>query len=720
LEACLNFGIQIADGLNHAHQRGIVHSDLKPANVLIADDGRPMILDFNLAVDHRDARDNPVGGTLPYMSPEQLASLSDKESSQRPATDIYSLGVMLFELLVAQKPFPFRPGAVDKALQYMIADRKAVPSLRSLSPELPVGLCRVVEKCLAFEPAARYQSAAQVRDDLYRQLTNQPLSEVSEPLAERIQKAYRRSPRFAWGVMTVVLGIALAGALAAYSIQSSRAERNATLATVRQFESDATWLSSALSVSQIDAEERVGDWKRAETWIAKFDERRMPSTDRYLSPEQRRGIDRKLSELQYAMGSVRTKQAKSAADSKSREDLLLEALVLNEQAGTRLSSVPNALLSQREDILAMLGRSDSDQIADGNDEDDSQQPKSAWQKRLIGMNLLDHGRAKAAIELFERSDGLQKNYADWAQLGNAYAMRRNPDQAVECFTACIALRPEIPFGYFQRGRAHMDAKQYARAARDFELFLKLRPNSYSALGQHAAALTQLGRLSEARDQINIALLQKSDNANLHLLAAEIHHQLGNKELAKQSLGEAASLAAPDDARDFLANGMALLRDGKFQRAHDAFRLAHDSQPTSIAAIKNIAYVLSDHLHRLDEAIVWIDRALKLDPESAELISTKAVLLARSGNAGESREAMNEALRLDNDVTTLLRAASVYAITKANAQDVTTSIEYTRRAMILDPAWASYIAEDPDLVGVRGDERFKEVIKAAMTLRERTH
>src|SRR5207249_109242 len=111
VEAVLWIGARLADGLAHAHDRGVIHRDLKPANILLTDDGQPMLLDFNLSDDAR-LQGSPaaagMGGTLPYMSPEQLRAFVDRTRSLDARTDLYALGVILYELLTRKHPFPVR------------------------------------------------------------------------------------------------------------------------------------------------------------------------------------------------------------------------------------------------------------------------------------------------------------------------------------------------------------------------------------------------------------------------------------------------------------------------------------------------------------------------------------------------------------------------------------------------------------------------------------
>ena len=118
VEAVLWIGAKLADGLSHAHERGILHRDLKPANVLLADDGRPMLLDFNLSADLKQSasvREMLVGGTLPYMAPEQIYAFQQRIHSGDTRSDMFSLGVILFELLAGRNPFSVRQGSVGDA-----------------------------------------------------------------------------------------------------------------------------------------------------------------------------------------------------------------------------------------------------------------------------------------------------------------------------------------------------------------------------------------------------------------------------------------------------------------------------------------------------------------------------------------------------------------------------------------------------------------------------
>jgi serine/threonine protein kinase/tetratricopeptide (TPR) repeat protein len=153
-----------ADALHSAHERGILHRDLKPGNVVLTDAGQPKILDFGIAAllgaDTKAVKLTQTGmimGSLPYMAPEQL---TDDPADAR--TDVYALGVLLFEMASGRRPFLKER---REALMFEIFSN-APPNLRSLRPELPAALDQLVDACLRKEPEHRPASAAQVAESL--------------------------------------------------------------------------------------------------------------------------------------------------------------------------------------------------------------------------------------------------------------------------------------------------------------------------------------------------------------------------------------------------------------------------------------------------------------------------------------------------------------------------------------------------------------------------
>ncbi|HHY34530.1 MAG TPA: serine/threonine protein kinase [Firmicutes bacterium] len=148
----LDIAAQVASGLHEAHARGIIHRDIKPQNILITETGLVKVTDFGIAraVGGVSTTGDLVVGSLPYMSPEQV---SNGEVSA--ATDIYSLGVVLFEMLVGRPPFQAE-STVGMAMRHLEGE---VPSIRQFRPDVPPAVEALVMKCLAKKPVDRFSSA---------------------------------------------------------------------------------------------------------------------------------------------------------------------------------------------------------------------------------------------------------------------------------------------------------------------------------------------------------------------------------------------------------------------------------------------------------------------------------------------------------------------------------------------------------------------------------
>ncbi len=197
----------LADAAQHAHDRGILHRDIKPDNVILArvqgpEGFIPRLTDFGLAKVLEQAGDETRSGarmgTPHYMSPEQAAG---RHRDVGPATDVYALGATLYEILIGRPPFR---GETEAQTLRLVLDSEPVPP-RSLRPGLPRDLETICLKCLRKEPSRRYGSAADLRDDLRRFLEGRPI--VGRPVSarERAWRSARRRPAVAALLATVVL-----------------------------------------------------------------------------------------------------------------------------------------------------------------------------------------------------------------------------------------------------------------------------------------------------------------------------------------------------------------------------------------------------------------------------------------------------------------------------------------------------------------------------------
>lgn len=178
----IDMALQICEGLKKAHQADIIHRDIKPTNIIIDSDSRPKILDFGLATIpgmEEPVRSGSAVGTVVYTSPEQTLG---KKPDHR--TDIWSLGVVLYEMITGRLPFR---GEYEQAVIYSILNEDQ-PSITGINPEAPPGLERVINRALAKDPGERYQNAEEIMADL-RELRKERETAVStaQPSAAKPQ-----------------------------------------------------------------------------------------------------------------------------------------------------------------------------------------------------------------------------------------------------------------------------------------------------------------------------------------------------------------------------------------------------------------------------------------------------------------------------------------------------------------------------------------------------
>jgi tetratricopeptide (TPR) repeat protein/predicted Ser/Thr protein kinase len=217
--------LAMSRALTHSHSMGCIHRDIKPQNIILANDGRPMLVDFGLAkVDTGGATATLSGtivGTPAFMSPEQ-ASGDIHQVDER--SDLYSIGAVLYTLLTRVPPFQ---GAVNEVL-VRIATTDPVNPHRQVSG-LPVDLVAICMKCLEKKPAARYPSAANLSDDLARHLSGQPVkANPIGPLA-RSARWIRRNPGVSAMMSTIVALLAIVAAVSLlFAISTDRALKQET------------------------------------------------------------------------------------------------------------------------------------------------------------------------------------------------------------------------------------------------------------------------------------------------------------------------------------------------------------------------------------------------------------------------------------------------------------------------------------------------------------
>jgi hypothetical protein len=254
----------LARTIQYAHSRGIVHRDLKPSNVLLTAEGTAKIADFGLAkflqATEAQTQEGDVLGTPRYMAPEQTSGALDRVG---PAADIYSLGVILYELLTGRAPLQ-APTPVETLL--LIRSQEPLPPSRLL-PRLPRDLETICLKCLQKDPRRRFASAQELADDLERFLAGKPVRARPIAMPEKALKWVRRNPLAA--LLLALLTVSLFGGLAGVTWKWLEANAEAQEARFQTYRARIAAAAAALSAhdvadaaGQLDAApEELHDWE---------------------------------------------------------------------------------------------------------------------------------------------------------------------------------------------------------------------------------------------------------------------------------------------------------------------------------------------------------------------------------------------------------------------------------------------------------------------------
>lgn len=718
IEAVLWIGERLADGLAHAHERGILHRDIKPANVLLTEDGQPMLLDFSISEDTK-RRNGPAaiaGGTLPYMAPEHLASMFDSAQTPDTRSDIYALGVVLFELLAGTLPFPTSALGTREGIAAMVADRGRPPCLRAANPAVSPAVAAIVGRCLAADPAQRYQTARELQEDLRRQRHHLPLRYAPEPsIRERTAKWARRHPRLTSVTsVALMLGVVLGVLTVALWLRGQQLARLEARESLRQFREDAATVQFLLYSRNVERGSLDDGMRRCRAALDRFAILGDPLW--HEAPAVRQLAVADQAALRDEAGEVLFLFARATAlDAQTRSERLREARRLNELAEASFGAdrAPRALFEQRADLAQLLG---NQREADECTARAQQVPvRTSRDIYLIAHQQAMHGNLRQALTLLEQvTQDDPRSFAAWFVRGNCHSDLLQDTAAVACFNVCITLRPEFHWSWFNRGLAHLRLRQFRQAASDFDRVLRLRPDLTDGYVSRALAREGMQAYTEAIADYTQALANPTASTRIYFLRAAARTKAGDPAGARADYDRGFA-AEPSDELGWIARGSAR-RERDPQGALVDYDQALKLNPRSFDALQNKAALLSDKFSDDAAALAVMEEAVALYPESVLARGGRGVLLARAGKRTAAIADAQACMLLDSSPATQYQAGCIYALTSKQHGD-----DHVQALPLLSAALRAgfgldFVDRDSDLDALRPRPEFQRMVAAARTLR----
>jgi len=621
VDEVVELGLQIAGALEAAHRKGIVHRDIKSANIMISQSGLAKVMDFGLAKVRgavQVTREGTTVGTAAYMSPEQARG---EDVDQR--SDIWSFGVVLYEMLTGRPPFA---SDYEQAVVYGILNEEAKPVNES-RPETPPELAAIIAKALAKDPRDRQQSMAELIAGL-RSLRGSTGSRPAVPAGTgRVSRKWLPVV----GVAAVAMVVVVAGLIALLSRENQ--EKVGKSIAVLPFENmnrdqESEYFSDGVTEDIITQLSKIG----ALRVISRTSSMKYKGSDKTI-----REIGSELSVATILEGSIRREGDRVRITSQlidAQTDEHLWAETYDRELEDIFEVQSDVARHIAEALQAKLSPSEEARISKRPTEN-----LTAYDYYLKGREFYLKYRERDndnAVELFHRALELDPNYAlAYAGLGDAYAQRQwrfgYPhewlDSSIAMSTRALALDPELAEGHKALGLAYEYRGWFRRALEENQKAIEANPNYQHAIANMGWVYFMLGDLGEA----------------FHWM--------------KQSVK-----LNPADAQHYYALGWVMSSLGVYDRAMQYLTKALDLQPDFEYALMGevTVYMVQG---RKQEAQRAAQELLKLAPEGFTSLSTAGQAYFYAGDFARAREYLQQAARFDS-----IRVAGLLAITSRQMGD----------------------------------------------------
>ena len=760
LDRCLKIIRQLCEALDAAHAEGVVHRDFKPHNVLVNKDDQVFVSDFGLATSLESAqmgmtRSGAVVGTPRYMSPEQVEG---KRVDSR--TDIYSLGIVFYEMVTGQVPFS---GESTWQLMYQRVQQTPI-DVKQVKPDLPDYVARVIMHCLEKDPANRYQAAKEIVADLdaSRSPSLSTAYAPSRTMQINIPVVYNR-----WWFPVAVGGIVLVTVFFAvpktrhWIIPPAKTSVSTTSVSVNGLPSIANGKFVAVLPFRVIGDQSAlgyvadGVVESISAKLFQLKDVRMAAPAAAAKTDPKSPLPQVAKELGVNLivhGTVQG-SGNNLSITVNLENMAENRLVWSQE----FAGVTGDLLTLEDQIYghivdALEAKPTSAELAAT-----SAHPTEnieAYNLYLRGRNAItgnfDDATAQAAMNFYNAALQKDPNFAlAYAGLADAnlemYSQKKDKywaDKAIEAAKQAERLNPKLPEVHFTLGSVYRATGQSVQAIAEGKRALELAPNSdeayrrlgnaYIANNQKDEALRALekavelnpyywtnltalanayrdfGELDKAAKLYTQTIQLEPENPAGYSNLATVYFSQGKYENSIASFQKALNLKPTSEIYSNLGTAFFYLK--RYPEALQMFEKAVEMNPTN-ENLGNLAdgYRLAGNKEKAQEtyekAIGVAFKELKVNPRNAEVVGNLALYFAKKGDLESARESIKKARSLDRSSVYLIYAAAVVDTIDSKPADAVKELK-NAVAKGFSP---QDIATDPEFAPLRDRPDFQAII-----------